>query len=169
MTYLQETLLKDEKIVYLGKPHWIVFCPALLIFLLTLILIDYLPGFSSFSTPLIYGLRLKGLIISILLIVAVVMLIQAYLLYRFSEYGITNKRVVVKRGFILRQSVEIFISRIETTDVRQTILGRILNFGSIVVIGTGGTVDYFSNVVNPLHFRAMVQEQLSEAINHQDR
>lgn len=75
-----------------------------------------------------------------------------------SEFAITNKRVIIKVGFISRRTLEINLQKIESISVDQTILGRILDYGNIVVIGTGGTKEPFSNISAPMEFRRQYQQ-----------
>jgi len=75
-----------------------------------------------------------------------------------SEFVITNRRIIIKTGFIARSTFEMNLSKIETVNVDQTVMGRILNFGSITIIGTGGTKETFHNISKPLEFRKAFQE-----------
>ena len=60
-----------------------------------------------------------------------------------SEYAITNKRVIIKIGLISRKTLEMNLSKIESVNVDQSIFGRLLGYGAITIIGTGGTRDIF--------------------------
>jgi uncharacterized membrane protein YdbT with pleckstrin-like domain len=75
-----------------------------------------------------------------------------------SEFAITNKRIIIKVGFISRKTLEMNLQKIESITVDQTILGRILGYGTIMVIGTGGTKEPFCNIVDPLEFRKQYQQ-----------
>ena len=74
------------------------------------------------------------------------------------EFTITNKRVVIKTGLISRKTVELNLTKIESVNVDQTIMGRIFGFGSISIIGIGGTREVFVNIRKPLEFRKKFQE-----------
>ncbi len=74
------------------------------------------------------------------------------------EFTITNKRVVIKTGLISRKTVELNLTKIESVNVDQTIMGRILGFGTITIIGIGGTREAFVNIRKPLEFRKKFQE-----------
>jgi len=74
------------------------------------------------------------------------------------EFAITNKRVIIKTGLISRKTLEMNLSKIETVAVDQSILGRILGYGKITVIGTGGTRESFRKIQKPLEFRKKFQE-----------
>ena len=75
-----------------------------------------------------------------------------------SEFAITTKRVIIKVGLIARRTLEMNLSKIETVNVDQSIMGRILDYGSITVIGTGGTREIFNDIANPMQFRKAFQE-----------
>jgi len=63
-----------------------------------------------------------------------------------SEFAITNKRVIIKVGLISRKTLEMNLSKIESVNVDQSILGRILRYGTLTVIGTGGTRETFTTI-----------------------
>lgn len=77
-----------------------------------------------------------------------------------SEYAITNRRVIAKVGLISRRTLEMNLPQIESIKVDQSILGRILGYGDIVVTGTGGSNEAFSNIKSPLEFRKQYQQAL---------
>jgi len=90
---------------------------------------------------------------------AVFTLFIAPLIDRYTdEFAITNKRVIIKTGLISRKTLEMNLSKIETVKVDQSILGRILGYGTITVIGTGGTCESFPKIQKPLEFRKKFQE-----------
>lgn len=80
-----------------------------------------------------------------------------------TEFAVTNKRVIWKKGLISRNTGEMNLKKIENIQVDQGILGRILGYGAVAVIGTGGTREAFRNIVQPLEFRKVVQEQMDAA------
>lgn len=81
-------------------------------------------------------------------------LLERYL----SEFVITNRRIIIKTGFIARSTFEMNLSKIESVNVDQSVSGRIFNYGSITIIGTGGTRETFNNIAHPLEFRKAFQE-----------
>ena len=76
-----------------------------------------------------------------------------------SEFVITNKRIIIKTGIISRQTLEMNLNKIESVNVDQGILGRILGYGTITIIGTGGTRESFHDISSPLLFRRKFQER----------
>jgi uncharacterized membrane protein YdbT with pleckstrin-like domain len=80
--------------------------------------------------------------------------------YYNTEYALTNRRIIVKTGFIRRNSLELFLERIEGAAVKQSVIDRIGNFGTVVINGIGGTNNSFPYMPDPLRFRSRLQEQL---------
>jgi len=74
-----------------------------------------------------------------------------------SEFAITNKRLIIKTGLISRHTLEMNLSKVESVNVDQSVVGRILGYGSITVIGTGGTRELFDNIAHPMEFRRQFQ------------
>ena len=75
-----------------------------------------------------------------------------------SEFVITNRRVIIKVGFISRKTLEMNLHKIESVNVVQGIIGRILGYGSITIIGSGGTKESFDDIESPIIFRRKFQE-----------
>jgi len=75
-----------------------------------------------------------------------------------SEFAITNKRVIIKTGLISRNTVEMNLQKIESVIVNQGITGRILGYGDLIIVGTGGTREMFKRIKRPITFRKKFQE-----------
>lgn len=160
-SYITESLSRDEKLIYATRPHWIIFLPSIFIIFSALIVFLYLPKLMLFDHPLWHGLYFYQLAAIFVLLTGVFSLLGAYVIYASSEYGITNKRIIMKQGVIQRRTTEIFLSKIESINISQSIMGRISGYGGIIIVGTGGTTDYYNNVPNPVHFRNLVQQRLA--------
>jgi uncharacterized membrane protein YdbT with pleckstrin-like domain len=74
-----------------------------------------------------------------------------------SEFAITNRRVIIKLGVVSRRTFEMNLSKIESVNVDQTLLGRMLGYGTITLIGTGGTRETFADIAAPIEFRRQFQ------------
>jgi len=146
MSYLEKTLLPNERVYYQGRVHWIIFNQALMWFAITWIL-------SQQSQLVIYLAYVTAALF-------VTQLISATITFTTSVYAVTNKRVIMKVGFISRHSLEIFLNKIEALEVQQTIPGRILTYGTLLIVGTGGTRDPFKYLAEPFMFRRNVQQQI---------
>mgnify|MGYP001626167034 FL=1 len=124
-SYVEGALTKGEQVVYQGKVSIWSLVPLLLLGLI----------FLAF-----YGLGL-------------LFWIAAAIRYFTTELAITNKRVIAKFGLISRSTIEINLQKIESIQVNQGILGRIFNFGSIVVSGAGNPQAPIPGISSPLQFR----------------
>jgi len=129
--------------------HRSIFAPAFsfaVVAVLTLVIV-----LQSGDWPLFWGL----------VAAALVSYIWAQILYSTSEFAVTNKRVVIKVGWLRRRTVETMLSKVEGINVDQSLLGRLLGYGSIIITGTGGTQEPFRNIGSPFEFRRQVQAQVS--------
>ena len=90
---------------------------------------------------------------------AILTLFIAPMIDKYSdEFAITNRRVIIKTGLISRKTFEMNLSKIESVNIDQTILGRIFGYGTILIVGSGGTREIFPKIKNPLEFRKKFQE-----------
>jgi uncharacterized membrane protein YdbT with pleckstrin-like domain len=149
MSYVQDQLLPGEQVRHRAHLHKIIyFGPGLIATLLTLLAVA---AFSTGRGPL--ALLLAG--------IAALPLVWAHVTYTSSEFAVTDKRVIIKIGWIRRRTLETMLSKVEGIGVDQTVWGRLLGFGTITVSGTGGTKEQFPNIARPLEFRRQVQAQVS--------
>jgi uncharacterized membrane protein YdbT with pleckstrin-like domain len=105
-----------------------------------------------------WAIFLPGILLLPVLIGAV-LLVSELITMVTTEMAVTNKRVIIKAGLISRRTIEMNLSKVENVGVDQGILGRMLNYGTITVVGTGGTKEPFKWVAAPLDYRRAVQEQ----------
>jgi uncharacterized membrane protein YdbT with pleckstrin-like domain len=73
-----------------------------------------------------------------------------------TEVDVTDRRIVYKRGFIRRHTVEMNMDKVESVDVDQSIVGRICNYGDVTVRGTGASIEPLRLIDDPLAFRSHV-------------
>jgi len=152
MGYVDKNLVPGEEIIYRAHLHLIIFLPAGLVSVLGAGLVvlglvyDLIPVWVLGGLALLYGLGLA---------------LVRYIRYATSEFVVTNKRVLVKIGLFQRHTLELLLSRLETIGVEQGLFARMLNFGTIVVTGTGGTREPFPDISRPLEFRRQVQSAAS--------
>lgn len=146
MGFIDQNLLSNEKLLYNTKLHWIIFSGPVALFILSLLFLS--------SSEKAAGLR------NYLIFLAIVWVIAKFITFKNSEFGITNQRVMLKVGWIKRASVELLLSQIESIEVDQKTFGRIFDYGTIVVNGTGNAKYAFNKIEKPLEFRKQLQEQL---------
>jgi uncharacterized membrane protein YdbT with pleckstrin-like domain len=133
-------------VVYRARLHWIVFVKAVVVVALGLALLFVLGP----------GARWVG---GAVVVVGLLLLVPPLVAYRTTEFGVTNKRVIVKTGFIRRHTLELLLRQVEAISVDQSLTGRLLGFGSLTLTGTGGVREEFHRVVSPLEFRRRIQAQ----------
>jgi uncharacterized membrane protein YdbT with pleckstrin-like domain len=99
---------------------------------------------------------------AILLISGLVVILAGLVRRNATEMAVTNRRVVIKTGLASRKTIEMLLNKVESIEVSETTVGRMLGYGTIVVIGTGGTPEPFHKVAHPLQFRSQVQQQIEK-------
>lgn len=131
-SYVEGALVKDEKIVHLGH-------------------------ISLWS---LWHLMVLGLVLLPALGLGLVFWIMAYVRYKTTELAITTRRVIVKHGFVRRRTVEININKVESIQVEQGILGRLFDFGTLLIAGAGDPQAPIAGISAPMAFRkAFIEAQ----------
>ena len=124
-SYIEGTLTKDEKVIYTGNVCLWSLAPLIALGVL------FLPAMG----------------------LGIIFWVAAYIRYKTTELAFTNKRVIAKFGFISRRTVELNINKVETIQVEQGILGRIFNFGTLVISGAGNPQAPIPGIFDPMAFR----------------
>ncbi|HEX6574648.1 MAG TPA: PH domain-containing protein [Gemmatimonadaceae bacterium] len=156
MSYTESHLLPGEQVKYQAHLHWFPFLPAYVVGILFTILAGI-------------GLVMQNWWVAIAgAVIAIPTFVWLWITKSTSEFCVTDKRVVIKVGFIQRRTLETLLGKVETIGVEQSLLGRMLDFGTIVVTGTGGTHESFHNIASPLEFRRQVQAEVSAQDSDED-
>jgi uncharacterized membrane protein YdbT with pleckstrin-like domain len=156
MSYVDDHLLPGERVVYRARLHWVAFRWSIL--LIALAIVAGIAGQLVSTDPSAEVWKLW--IPAVLAALAVVVAVGPWVKRATSEFAVTDKRVLVKVGLVQRDSLETLLSKIEAIGVDQTLLGRMLGFGTITIVGTGGTRETFDRIASPLEFRRQVQAQI---------
>jgi uncharacterized membrane protein YdbT with pleckstrin-like domain len=152
MSYLTQILQPDEKVLFDGRLHWIIYGRAILFALLAGLCAGalYFLGdqqglkFSALSVALIFG------------VIAIALALHSWWRAFMTEIAVTSTRVIYKTGFIRRFTVEMNIDKVESVDVVQPLLGRLLDYGSVRVRGTGASLEQLDYVAHPLALRSAI-------------
>jgi len=144
--------MKDEEVIFQAKPHWVIFLKSAFWLFIAFLIIIVSPNFFPINFQLLPNISLYSLLTFITLIMAIITGISAYIRYVSLEFAITNKRVILKTGLIQLHTLEIMLPRIEGISINQSIAGRLLNYGTLLVSGIGGSKDTFINFPDPLLF-----------------
>jgi uncharacterized membrane protein YdbT with pleckstrin-like domain len=99
-----------------------------------------------------------GIVLLPLFGLGLVFLAWVWILYRTTEIAITNKRIIAKFGFISRSTIEINLPKVESVQVDQGVIGRVLDYGTIIVAGAGTPNLSIPGAAEPLEFRKHFME-----------
>jgi uncharacterized membrane protein YdbT with pleckstrin-like domain len=149
--YIDEILQPGERVLYSTNAHWIFYFPAILAWIAALVL------FVASRRIDTYGIMILCLFGSgLVALVALYWTVTGWF-HRFTtETDVTNFRVVHKTGFIRRRSFEMALDKVESVDVNQSILGRILNYGDVTIRGVGEGIETIGTIASPLAFRSSI-------------
>jgi hypothetical protein len=147
-SYTAATLQENEQPLHHTAIHWMALSGSIIGAVLTLIIILPIAMFAAWKD--FYWAWL-------LLVIPLGILGSAIVTVRTSELVITDRRVLIKVGFIQRHTFEMFISKIESVAVFQSMLGRLFNYGTVTIRGTGGSSESFTTIAAPLQFRDAIQ------------
>ena len=141
MRYIERILQPGETVLYRGKIHWVIYLPSMIMMLLAL---AALSGLAAAQTSVT---RYSWLFVSgAFALGAGVTLLSAWFKRWTTEIDVTNRRIVYKKGFIRRHTVELNMDKVASVDVDQSVFGRLLSYGDITIHGTGD-----SDVIKSLH------------------
>lgn len=129
MSYIDDSLIAGEVVVHRARVSWWSQAGHIVLGIVLL--------------PVLIGLVFLGI---------------AWVRIHSTELAITNKRVIAKFGFVKRDTVEINLSKVEAVRVEQGFWGRMLNFGTLLMSGTGGSIEPIPNIADPLVFRRKFME-----------
>jgi uncharacterized membrane protein YdbT with pleckstrin-like domain len=148
MGYVERVLQPGEDIKHVSRLHWIVYLPGLVLIIIGLIgLIFFTPGQSNPIAPALMG---------VVFLMGLVGLFQAWFKRWTTEIAVTNRRIIYKRGFIRRYTIEMNMDKVESVDVDQSIMGRLFDYGTITVRGTGTGIEPLYKIDSPIEFRNFV-------------
>lgn len=136
-SYIDSNLIKDERVVHRGH--------------ISLWSLSAYIAIGIVLTPA-YG-------------VGLIVLLVAYIKFKATELAVTNKRVIAKMGLVSRDTIEININKVESIQVSQSILGRVLNYGTLTINGTGSSHELIAGISDPLAFRRFFMEAQDQSLN----
>ena len=142
MSYIQQVLQPGETIRYQGSVSWVLY--------LAPIALAIAGAVAAATGPV------GWMIGAICFAVALILTLRAWFIRWTTEIAVTNLRVIYAKGFIQRRSVEIHMDKVESVDVDQSVLGRVFNYGTVMVRGTGATLEPFRDIDRPIDFRNQV-------------
>jgi uncharacterized membrane protein YdbT with pleckstrin-like domain len=146
--YIDEILQPGERVLYSTNAHWIFFLPAIMGWIVAAVLLV-----ASSMVPAGPSVLICLSLAAIAAIAALYKTATAWFHRWTTETDVTNFRVVHKTGFVKRQTFEMSVDKVESVDVNQSILGRMLNYGDVTVLGVGEGGKTLDMIASPLSFR----------------
>jgi len=146
--YIDQILQPGEKVLYSTNAHWVFYWPAIIGWVVAIAFL-VLSRMVIADTPVLLCLSMAA----VSAIAALYKTLTAWFHRWTTETDVTNLRVVHKTGFIKRRTFEMSLDKVESVDVDQSILGRILTFGDVTIMGVGEGKETISTIASPLEFR----------------
>jgi hypothetical protein len=159
MARLEDVLNPDEKLLFRTRLHWLACAPSALavafagaLVLVALALFARRPVAGLFAqSPAAASILAAGL-----LLVVVVPLLVVRFLVTTHEFGVTDRRVVARMGWMSVRTVDLSVTKVESLVIEPSPAGRVLGYGDVKVVGTGGSAESFRGVTDPIGFRKAV-------------
>ena len=161
MRYVRRVLQPGETVVYDTKLHWVIYIRAILLLVVCVILVAAAVATSD-NQNLSLALEIAAAIFALLALSSGV---RALVRRATTELAVTDHRVIYKTGLLARHTIEMNRDKVESVDVDQTLLGRIFGYGTIIVRGTGGSLEPIRTIGDPLTFRSYITAGPSTARN----
>jgi uncharacterized membrane protein YdbT with pleckstrin-like domain len=147
MSYIDNNLLTDEKILFRTKKSLIVFLTPVCWTIATVF-------FITNSNPLVAKVAFAPAL------AAVFYWLNQLINYVCSDFAITNKRILMREGFFYRHTNDTRLTTIANVTVNQSLLGQALNYGTVFINSFGGGSDPFTEIDNPVAFQKALQQQI---------
>ncbi|MDD4556280.1 MAG: PH domain-containing protein [Alphaproteobacteria bacterium] len=157
--YIKRTLSYDEDVLFFIQQHGIVwletcFWGLVSIVPLALMIVFRLPYQNLFF--LMFGLLF-------------LVTLYKYFMVAVIEMALTNKRVIRRTGVIWVKSEELLLQKVESVEIAQSIMGRILGYGNIIFSGTGTSKVNLKNVRDPVEVKRDIEYYFGSALEvHQE-
>jgi uncharacterized membrane protein YdbT with pleckstrin-like domain len=154
MKYIDRVLAQNEDVLHRGKIHWIVYARPVVIVCIGLFFVAMATDPQSLDTD--NTKAVWGLMALVFFFIALCAWLAAWVERLTTEIAVTNRRVILKRGLVWRSTMELNAGKIESVQVDQSIIGRILDFGTVSARGTGAGLEPIRRVDAPLSLRAAI-------------
>jgi uncharacterized membrane protein YdbT with pleckstrin-like domain len=151
--YVRRVLQPNERIVYTTRLHWRIWARCVILLLVSIAFAVAARHFPDRRPEIALA---SWIVAGMFLLLALSAGLRAFLQRVTTELAITDRRVIYKTGLMRRHTLEMSLDKIDMVEVDQTILGRILGYGTIIVRGGGGSLESLRNVARPLAFRSHI-------------
>jgi uncharacterized membrane protein YdbT with pleckstrin-like domain len=149
MGYVDTVLEPGEKVIFRTSLSWTLYGRAIGLAIVALALPVLAAGAAGWGTLVFGASALIGL-------AAFLSFLHAWFRRATTEVAVTDRRVILKRGFIRRHTVEMNMQKVESVDVDQSQFGRLFNYGAVTIRGTGTTLERLARIDHPLKLRSAI-------------
>ena len=146
-SYVKEVLQPGEDVRYDGTLHWVIFLPGFVLVVFGVVALLAMTGMQAGGRSI---LRIAAFVA---LGIGALHLLTALIKQWTTEIAITNRRVIYKTGLVTRRTIEMNMDKIESVDVTQDVFGRILDYGTVLIRGTGASLEPLTTIATPLALR----------------
>lgn len=147
MSYYEKVLQPDEQVRFVGRLHWVIHKNAILFVILALV-------FGIVALGQANDLRIAAWFAAAgCMALAALSYLGSWFRQITTEFVVTDKRIIHKVGWISRRTQEMNIGKVETVDIRQGIPGRMFDYGTVLIIGIGGSWEPLTGIASPLALR----------------
>ncbi len=151
MSYIRSSLGANETVHYIAHFHWIHYALAYGALIVSAIL-----GVLSYNAQF-------PMVVIVPPMIGVIIFLAIMIPIWSTEIGVTNQRIIYKKGLVSRRTSELQLGSVEEVKLQQDVLGRIFDYGRLEIHGTGEEQIYLPSLGNPLELRKALQEGLGEA------
>jgi uncharacterized membrane protein YdbT with pleckstrin-like domain len=149
--YIDDILQPGEKLLYSTNLHWVVYTPAILAWIAACALLVLTR--TTLNENLILFYLASAAVVAL---AALYWSLKAWFRRWTTETDVTNLRVIYKEGFITRKTFELSVDKVASVAVEQSIMGRILNYGDVVIENMGNDQQKIETIASPLAFRSNI-------------
>ncbi len=176
--YIRQSISDGEELIHIAHFHWMymvgAFLNALFSFFLALFIIIIALKFE----PMIFGTVNEGVTFTeqimnlhagvkilafFIFVMGLLKFAQMMIIKATTEIGVTDIRLVYKRGLIARAVGEINIDRVEGVNVLQGVFGRLFGYGRVMVRGMGIGEVILPPIAQPIRFKKAIEHARSKA------
>lgn len=149
MSYISDVTSPNEPVIAEARIHWFIYAKGFF--------------FLTIGVAILFSVNSAILLLSIpAILYGFLSLISAAITRTTTEFAVTTKRVIAKSGLIKRDTIEVSNSKVESIRVDQTILGRIMGYGTVAIVGSGGSYAPLYFIADPIAFRSKVLTEIDK-------
>ncbi len=146
-----KNLLDGEQVIYQTKKHWIIFfAPTAWVLAAVFFALNPNPWVAKVALAPAFAALVIG--------------IGKWLEYITAEFVVTNKRIMMKEGFFTKHTSELRLATVSNMNVNQSLLGQLVDYGTVIISPFGGREDVFTEIAHPFEFQKQAQAQLDKLV-----